>query len=232
VILLEKWYGTILKSTLFRDINVQELQTMLNCLSPRLQTYDKGELAARWGEPMEGLGILLEGSLSIQKENVDGSRMIMNILEPGELFGEMAVFSEERSWPATIQAQEDSTVLYISADKIVGRCSNSCSFHRQLTSNMLKIVSERALWLNRKVEYLSIKGMREKLCTYFWELYKRNGKLIFLLPMNRNELADFLYVSRPSMSREMCRMRDEGLIDFHLSTIKILNPEKVSEYVQ
>ncbi|NLO41211.1 MAG: winged helix-turn-helix domain-containing protein, partial [Ruminiclostridium sp.] len=72
----------------------------------------------------------------------------------------------------------------------------------------------------------------EKLCTYFWELYERSGKYIFLLPMNRTELADFLIVSRPSMSREMCRMRDEGLIDFLLSTIKVMNKEQLASYVQ
>lgn len=217
---------------LFEDINPLDVKTMLGCLNPTLVACKKGEMAARWGEPMVGLGILLEGSLSVQKEKADGTRVILHILTPGEMFGEMAVFTQERRWPATIQAQEDSVILFIPPDKIAGRCSNACSFHRQLTMNMLKIVSEKAIRLNRKVEYLSIRGMREKLCTYFWELYKKKGTPIFLLPMNRTELADFLNVSRPSMSREMCRMRDEGLIDFHLSTIKILDPEKLATYVQ
>lgn len=211
---------------------MQDIKKMLECLAPRTAAYKKGEIAARWGEPMEGLGILLEGCLAVQKENTDGIRMIMHILAPGEMFGEMALFADERRWPATIAVQEDSVILFIPPDKIVGRCFQACYFHRQMTANMLKIISEKALRLNRKVEYLSIKGMREKLCTYFWELYKKNGKLIFLLPMNRTELADFLNVSRPSMSREMCRMRDEGLIDFHLSTIKILKLDQLADHVQ
>ncbi len=229
--MLEKWNIMISKSKLFEDISLQDMKTMLDCLSPKVVTRKKGEMVARWGESMAGLGIVLEGSVSVQKEKADGSRVILHILTPGEMFGEMAIFAQERRWPATIQAQEDSAILFISPDKIVGRCSVSCSFHNQLTTNMLKIISEKAIGLNRKMEYLSIRGMREKLCTYFWELYKRKGKLIFLLPMNRTELADFLNVSRPSMSREMCRMRDEGLIDFHLSTIKILDPEKLATYV-
>lgn len=228
----ESLYDALMQSMLFIDISREEMKTMLKCLNPKVETYKKGEFVARWGEPMEGLGILLEGSLSVLKENLDGSRIIMHMLEIGELFGEMAVFAVKRRWPATILSQEDSTVLFITPDKIIGRCANVCEFHRQLILNMLKIVSDKAQKLNKKVEYLSIKGMREKICTYLWEEYKRNGKLIFLLPMKRNELADFLNVSRPSMSREMCRMRDEGLIDFHLSTIRILNPERVAAYVQ
>jgi len=230
--LLDKWYDVIQRCKLFENIILQDIKTMLECLAPRTAAFKKGALAARPGEPMEGLGILLEGCVAVQKENADGTRMIIHILTPGEMFGEMALFAQERRWPATIAVQEDSVILFIPPEKIVGRCTQACYFHNQLTANMLKIVSEKALRLNRKVEYLSIKGMREKLCTYFWELHKQSGKFIFQLPMNRTELADFLNVSRPSMSREMCRMRDEGLIDFHLSTIKILKRDQLAGYVQ
>lgn len=230
--MLDRYYKILQQSKLFEHVHLQDIKTILGCLNPRTASFKKGEIAARWGEKMEGLGILLEGCLAVQKENADGTRMIMHILSPGEMFGEMALFAEERLWPATIGVQEDSVILFIPPDKIVGQCFQACSFHRRITTNMLKIISEKALGLNRKVEYLSIKGMREKLCTYFWELYKKSGKYIFHLPMNRNELADFLNVSRPSMSREMCRMRDEGLIDFHLSTIKILKLDQLADYVQ
>lgn len=97
---------------------------------------------------------------------------------------------------------------------------------------MLKILSDKAMSLNKQVEYLSIKGMREKLCTYIWEQYKKQGSLLIHLPMKRNEMADFLNVSRPSMSRELCKMRDEGLIDFYLSTVKIVDPQQIAEYVK
>jgi DNA-binding transcriptional regulator LsrR (DeoR family) len=50
--------------------------------------------------------------------------------------------------------------------------------------------------------------------------------------MNRQQLADFLNVSRPSMSRELSRMRDEGIIDFHLSAVRILDIERLKEYCE
>lgn len=228
----DKWIKIIEKSKLFSNISGKEIELILKCLEPKTVKLKKGDFAGLFGEKMEGLGILLEGNLSILKENLDGGRIIIDIIRPGELFGEIAVFTEKRLWPATVSANENSVILFIQPGKFTGICSNACAFHNRLILNMLKIISEKALMLNKKVEYLSIKGMREKLCTYIWEQYKKNGKLIFSLPMKRGELADFLNVSRPSMSREMCRMRDEGLIDFHLSTIKILNPEELAMYVQ
>lgn len=86
---------------------------------------------------------------------------------------------------------------------------------------MLRIVSEKAMLLNKKVEYLTIKSMRGKIAAFLLDYYRKTGLAIFTLPLNRNAMAEFLNVSRPSMSREMGRMKEEGIIDYHLSTIRI-----------
>jgi CRP-like cAMP-binding protein len=127
---------------------------------------------------------------------------------------------------------QNSTVLFLSSDRIVGTCSTVCPRHTMVIRNMLRIISARALFLNKKVEYLTIKSMRGKISTYFLEQYQKTGKMIFLLPMKRNELAEFLNVSRPSMSREMCRMRDEKIIDFNMASIKIINLEALKNSVE
>jgi len=147
------------------------------------------------------------------------------------MFGEMLVFSRASTWPANVQAQNSCTVFFIQREKIIGECEKMCSWHRTLIQNMLVIISERALMLNKKLEYLSIKSIRGKLSKFLLEESKKAGNLTFMISMNRNELADFLNVSRPSMSREMCLMRDEGIIDFHLSSIKILNVEALKSFL-
>ena len=95
--------------------------------------------------------------------------------------------------------------------------------------NMLSVVSEKAINLNRKVEYLAMKSLRAKLSRFLLEQYKKAGKTMFVMPLNRSELSDFLNVSRPSLSREMCRMRDEGIIDFYRSSVQILDEEALKK---
>ena len=146
---------------------------------------------------------------------------MMTLLAPGDVFGEIVAFSSQSNWPVTVEAQQQCKALFISRERIVGECRQMCPWHRKLIENMLMIVSERAIALSRKVEYLSIKSIRGKISTYLLEQYKKAGKAIFMLPMNRNEMADFLNVSRPSLSREMCKMRDEGIIDFHRASILV-----------
>jgi CRP-like cAMP-binding protein len=82
------------------------------------------------------------------------------------------------------------------------------------------------------MEYISIKTMRSKLSTFIYEQYLKGKTTTLTLPMNRQQLADFLNVSRPSMSRELSRMRDEGIIDFHLSAVRIIDIEKLKEYCE
>ncbi len=219
--MISKWINSLSTCTLFHNINTEELQGMLVCLNPRVSSYKKNECITIAGEQFTGLGLVLSGEVAVTKEDAAGSRVILTVLGPGDLFGEMAAFSEIRVWPATVVAQEDCSVMFLEPEKIVGYCEDRCESHRLLIRNMLRIISEKALLLNRKVEYLAIKSLRGKISAYLLELHKKTGTTTFMLPLNRSELADFLNVSRPSLSREMGRMRDEGMIEFYRASIRI-----------
>jgi CRP-like cAMP-binding protein len=230
--ILEAYASTLAKVSLFAGIERTDLTTMLSCLEPKLSIYQKSDFIAIAGEKFESIGILLEGEAVVIKENAAGNRVVMDILKPGDIFGEVVVFVEDPVWPGSVVAQEASKILFIPRQKIIGQCHKMCSRHREIIRNMLKILSEKAVLLNKKVEYLTIKSMRGKIAAYLLEQYRKNGKTTFELPLNRNEMADFLNVSRPSMSREMSRMKDEGIFDFHLTTFRIKNPEALKRMVE
>jgi len=243
------------KNPLFRDMNAKELLFVLECLRPTIKVYTANDIIAVGDTEFTGVGIIISGQVLIAKELVNGYRHIMAKLGPKNLFGEMIAFSDKKTWPATIIAVEDTTVMFLPSDMIVGTCSKMCLGHTKLINNMLSIVSNKALRLNRKVEYLTIKGMREKIATYLLEVYK-NGKTlsktggkndgkndgksggktggksgIVEINLSREELAEFLNVSRPSMSRELGRMKEEGLIDYHKSTFKIMDLDRLTSIV-
>lgn len=223
----KEWLKVILKSPLFQGMEEEQLNAMLECISARIVKYSKDEFIALAGDDFKEIGLILAGEAMIVKEDAAGNRVIISMLKPGDLFGEMAAFSGKSKWPSSVIAQQSCTVIFISPRAIVGQCEKLCVSHQLLITNMLSIISQKASILNRKVEYLSIRSIRGKIVYYLLEQYKHKGKKTFTLPLNRNQLADFLNVPRPSLSREMCRMRDEGLIDFHRSAVKINNVEKL-----
>lgn len=220
------------KCVLFQGLKAGEIEQMMGCIVPRTAQYEKGALITEADGSMREIGIVLSGSVAVTKETPLGERIVLNKISPGGIYGEVAALSDAQRAPATIFSSESSVVMFILPEKILNPCKNACPWHRNLTANLVRIVADKALYLNRKIDYLAIKSMRGKLCTYLYEWYSKTGGLSFTLPFNRNELADFLNVSRPSMSRELGRMRDEKILSFEGSKFQILNLSKLKIYVE
>jgi len=210
-------------AALFQGIAPQELDALLLCFNPMIKRYEKGEIAVAAGDALTGIGIVVSGEVEILHENAAGSKSLLSFVGQGQTFGEIAAFAGQGIWPATVTARQSSVLLFIPPERFLGSCPRACGFHKTLIQNMLKILAEKAIRLNKKVEYLEIKGIRPKLCAYLLEQRKLNGSDTFILPMSKSELADYLSVSRPSMSRELGQMRDEKLLDFYLSSVRLLN---------
>ena len=227
----QSYYNILSKSQLFKGIEADSMNHLLKCMTPVIKTYDKNEVAAVEGTRLKGIGIVLDGHLNISKTGITGNRIMLGAVGQGDLFGETAAFSGERVWPATVESQNASRVMYILSGSIIEQCSNSCSWHRQLQKNMLGILAGKAINLTKRIEYMAIKGLRTKICTYLYNQYMKADKNTFLLPMKKYELAEFFNVARPSLSREMIRLKDEGTIDFKGAQIKITDLEKLEEII-
>lgn len=229
---MEEYLSVMGRCVLFQGIQSGELSRMLGCIAPRTAHYRKGALIMEAGGLIREIGIVLSGTVDVTKETPLGERIVLSKIPPGGIFGEVIALSDTKSSPATIFAAEACAVLYILPEKILVPCRNACPWHNHLTANLVRLVADKALYLNRKIDFLVIKSMRGKLCTYLYECYRKGGKTTFTVPFNRNELADFLNVSRPSMSRELGRMRDEGILSFSGKLFHLLDLSRLNIYVE
>ena len=228
--MINKYIDTISQSPLFNNMEHDEITTLFLCLNPKIHNFNKNECIVKAGESIDKFGLVLEGEVNVIKESTEGNNVIMSVIKKGDLFGEMLVFSSQKIWPVTVSVKSSCKILFITNSNLIIRCGKNCSWHISMIENFMKVMSDNALMLNKKVQYLSIKSIRGKISTYLLEQYKKNKGNTIVLPLKRNELADFLNVSRPSMSREICKMRDEGIIDFHLSTFKIKDIETLESF--
>lgn len=228
--MINEYIDTIKQSPLFNNMENDEIISLFLCLNPKIHSFNKNECIVNAGESIDKFGLVLEGEVNVIKESAEGNRIIISVIKKGDLFGEMLVFSSQKIWPVTVRVQSSCKILFITNSDLIIRCGKNCSWHISMVENFMKVMSDKALMLNKKVQYLSIKSIRGKISTYLLEQYKKNKGNTIVLPLKRNELADFLNVSRPSMSREICKMRDEGIIDFHLSTFKITDIETLKSF--
>ncbi|MBN1366304.1 MAG: Crp/Fnr family transcriptional regulator [Dehalococcoidales bacterium] len=194
---------------------------MLDCLKPRINKIKQQEIIAAYGQPFQGIGIIASGKVALTKETYSGNRIMIGILDAGDIFGEIVAFSDSKVWPMTVIAQEDGILLFLPPEKITGTCSNICASHSALIMNMLKILSNRASMLDKKIEHISAKNIRGKISSYLLDISQNQNSNTITIPMKRHEMADYLNIPRPSLSREMGLMRDQGVIEFEGSFINI-----------
>ena len=213
-----KKYIQVLKRTLmFAGIGEDEIESMLSCLNARLHTYKKGEYVLRQGERLHDILVLVDGNLHIQKDDYWGNRSILGQIAVGEMFGEAYVAPESGGLLNDVVAMEDSVVIFFDVKRVITTCSSACRFHAMVVQNLFFAISEKNRKLVQKLGYMSGRSTRAKLIAYLSEESKRNNSARFTIPFNRQQLADYLSVDRSAMSNELCRMRDEGLIEFNKS---------------
>lgn len=226
-LLTTEQHQILLNAPLFKNISLSELIHLLPCLNVQLKHYQADEMIITQGSVIRFIYIVLDGQVEIAKENFSGQKNIVSILSNSRLFGEGVVCTRDRLSPILATALTPVTLLLIPYEKIIGGCEHGCSFHHSLIYNMMLLLGEKNYDLNTKMDLLLLKGMREKLATYLLLEAKSHQSNSFTIHLNRNQLADYLNVSRTSMCRELSRMKEEGLIDYYQNSFKILAQNKL-----
>ena len=218
-----KKYVSVLKRTqLFSGVGDDEIISMLSCLGAKLFTYKKGEYVLRQGEHLNDITVLVEGNLHIQKDDYWGNRSILGQIAVGEMFGEAYVAPESGALLNDVVAVENSAVIFFDVKRIITTCSSACRFHAMVVQNLFFAISEKNRKLVQKLGHMSKRSTREKLISYLSEEANRQNCSYFTIPYNRQQLADFLSVDRSAMSNELCKMRDEGLLEFDKNQFRLL----------
>ena len=219
---MKKHIGVLKRTQLFLGVNENEIESMLSCLDAKIKYYKKGEYVLREGERVNALAVLVEGKLHIQNDDYWGNRSIIGDIAVGEMFGEAYIAPQSDTLINDVVAVEDSAVIFFDVMCVITTCSNACRFHSAVAKNLLFAISERNRKLVQKLSHMHKRTTREKLLSYLSAEAKRQNGNNFYIPFNRQQLADFLSVDRSAMSNELCKLRDEGFIEFNKNNFKLL----------
>ncbi|MEW9097326.1 MAG: Crp/Fnr family transcriptional regulator [Clostridiaceae bacterium] len=217
---------TALKNSIvFKELKENEIKDMLSFINYRIEEYDKGETVAIEEDDCNSLGIVINGKIEPQKIFPSGKAITIDRLEMGNAFGEAIIFSNVHKYPATIVCIEKAAVMLISKNEMLKLFSHN----NKILNNFIAVLSNKILMLNRRVKTLSYQSIRQKICSYLLYIYQNQKTKVIKLPISRKEMAEYLGIPRPSLSREMINMQDEGLIEFDKNIIKIIDVESLSD---
>ena len=223
---MEEYFDVLSQCPLFFDISRQELGQMLNCLGAKITDIPKGNPVFLEGDPAEFVGVVLSGKVQILRTDYYGNRSVLTVVSPGGLFAEAFACAGVETLPVSVIALESCTVLMLNCKRVMTGCSHACPFHSRLIRNLLEGIARKNLMLTQKIRCMSRKTTQEKLMEFLLEQAKQQGCPEFVIPYDRQALADYLGVERSAMSVELSKLKKAGRIEYSGSRFRVLMPDK------
>ena len=217
-----EYFDVLSRCPLFNGVEEDDLAAMAQCLNGKEMVISKGHPVFLEGDQAEFVGVVLSGAVQIVRDDYWGNRSVMGVAESGDLFAEAFSCAGEERLPVSAFALKDSRVILFDCKKVLTICSHACPFHQKLVQNLLMILARKNLSLSRKIQVMSKKTTREKLLSYLMDQAKQKHADAFVIPYDRQGLADYLSVERSAMSAEISKMKKEGLIDTKGSWFQLL----------
>ena len=211
-----------INSPLFNGISQDDRATMLGCIGYHIGTFQKGEIVAFEEENIKHIGIVLSGAVDMIKEDLWGNKTMLVRMRKDELFGETFACGEDNLSVVTFLVSEDAQILFMPFDRVMHSCTMACVFHHRLIENMVHIIANKNRDLMCKVEVISKRNLREKILAYLSIHAQTQNSRYFEIPLGRVEWAEYLCADRSALTRELSKMKDDGLIDYDKNLFRIL----------
>lgn len=220
------YYDILRRTSLLRGMTDADLSTLMGCFAPRTRRYARGELLLMAGYEAADIGIVLEGEITAAKPMPDGTAVVMSRMGPGGVFADVLAGGHRKS-PVNVTAASPCLALYLPGEALLRPCAALHEAHLQLLRNWLETISEKYFTLDRRLELLCCKSLRERISLWLLEQRAAAGADSFTTPLTRAELAAYLNCDRSALCRELSRMQAEGLVEAWRGSFKLPDPARL-----
>lgn len=205
--------------SLFNNIPDDEIEATIKSLNGRRVTFKKDMTILSNMNNATDVGLVISGEASLIRIDYNGNKSIVSVLTTNDLFG--GCFSDYMNEEMSVIATQDSEILFIEYDRIIGK--NSKVLNREkIIENMIEILVKKVNNYNRRIEILNKRSIREKLLEYFHILEKEQDSNVISLPFTYTTLAEYLSVDRSAMMREIKNLKDDEIISIKNKRITII----------
>lgn len=222
---------TLLSCGLFDGIGEADARKLWTCLRGEEAHYERGELLWQIGDPIRACAVILSGAVRAESVNAAGQHSLMACHRAGALVGDILMATPGGASPVYVLAAEPTDVLFLPFHEIMNSCPDCCPAHTRLRENLISEIAQKFWAQRRRAGYLSVSSLRTRIAMYLLDRSADAGSATFSLGGTREDLADFLCVNRSALSRELSRMKHDGLLECYRDTFRILDSEKLSGLV-
>lgn len=210
--LTKKETELLLSSPLFAGMDSRGLSDALEAMNSVRQSYKKGTFLHEAGTLLSAFGFVLGGVVHACHDDLSGRRLIMAEVQKGQTFGESLAFLGVSESAVYITAATDCTVLWLQFP---------ASLSAELSHRFTAMLARRTLSMNTRIQILSRPRLREKILMFLQEQAQQQESRYLHLSMNRDDMAAYIGADRSALSRELAKMKAEGIIDYYKNTFEI-----------
>ena len=186
------------------------IEEFLQQTSNRISTYKKDDLIALQGAPCLSLMLLCTGELSARMVNDEGKEIIIERLNAPEVLAPAFLYSSENFFPVTLKAETEVRIWTLSREGFLDLMTTD----KNVLRNFLQHISDRSVFLSKKLNEFALQNLNERIVNYL----KRHGQI-----QNIQEVASIIGVARPSLSRAISVLINEGVIEKEENRYKLKN---------
>ena len=209
---------------LFQGLDREEINEVLQKFHGLIKHFPKSDYIYLAGDCVENLCVVLEGTVQMIKEDVWGEKSIIANLGAGSVFAENFLGQLGDRSSVSYFVASDSEVLMLPLGRTLFDSDTSSKASQRLICNIVSILADNNTRLIEKTEILCKKTLRSKILAYLEQEARNHGCRSFTIPFNRTDLANYLDADRSALTRELARMKEEGLIDFTKNNFELLTP--------
>ncbi len=203
---------------IFNGVSEDRLKVLMEEGSFSVKEYVRDSVIHFQGESYRNLLLVLEGVVSSEISNSSGKRVKLENFHRPALIAPGILFATDNSLPVTIIAESDCSILSIRKEAVVSVLQSD----KECLSIYLGTLGNKISILADKIKMFQFRSIQQKIAGYLLNLSKNQGSDSLLIPYTRENLADFFGVARPSLSRELSKMSDAGILDIDGKKVKLL----------
>lgn len=210
-----------ISSPVFKNITGEELEEFKKLNALHTHSFRKGEIILGMGDSSDKIGIVQSGSIVIENTDPWGNRSILSGIGEGSVFAESYVLSSEPLM-VDVVANEECTILFINMRRLLEERNREREWYIKLLNNLVAVTARKNMELSNRIFCTTPKTIRARILTYLSGLYVKNNSRTFLIPFNREQMASYLNTDRTALSKELGKMRRDGLLDWHKNRFTLM----------
>lgn len=209
-------YDIIKHTPIFNSVHEEGLKRIFSEIDYKIIDYISGETVFTEFDFNSSMGILLKGIVEVQKIHYSGRIIILNRMSRGELLGISALFNNKNYYPVRIVAKNDCKILFISEEELLKIFDKDSTILR----SYLSFISDRIYFLNKRIESFTHESIHERiLCFLESEKERQNNGDEIILKYSKQELSEYLCISRASLYRVLKDLTEDGYIKWDKNKI-------------